>query len=252
MGRLVPTRFCRATLYVPGKTGRGGSAGPTLGRMGLVGDMLACPPTASRDVTMSHSRKTVMGDCSSINKTRSTNAYPALETTENSCMSLLKKRNNARKMFLIPYWHWVYGSPGIMGVLCLVMSMAQLQAVKPSNPANILASQAGKSAPGYNQLGSQISQLRAAELSKYSHVCCCWSCPLLSRCPLVLYCLKSPLLIQWWFVYFYFQLTNYRSLFRVWFSANNGPMSAQILSPCKWAVRLLEWTGNGDGPGYRW
>ena len=28
-------------------------------------------------------------------------------------------------------------------------------------------------------------------------------------------CLTSPLLIQWWLVYFYFQLTNYPSLFRV-------------------------------------
>ena len=41
----------------------------------------------------------------------------------------------------------------------LVMSTARLRAVKPSSRANILASQAGKSAPGYNQFGSQISRL---------------------------------------------------------------------------------------------
>ena len=46
------------------------------------------------------------------------------------------------------------------GAHCLlVMSTARLRAVEPSSRANILASQAGKSAPGYNQLGSQISRL---------------------------------------------------------------------------------------------
>ena len=44
-------------------------------------------------------------------------------------------------------------------LLKVVMSTARLGAVKPSSRANILASQTGKSAPGYNQFGSQISRL---------------------------------------------------------------------------------------------
>jgi len=59
--------------------------------------------------------------------------------------------------------------------------------------------------------------------------------------------LKSPLIIQWWFLCFYSQLTVLLYLGSN-FIANNGPMSTQISSLCKWAVRPLEWTGNRDGP----
>ena len=55
--------------------------------------------------------------------------------------------------------------PALFSQICLlilVMSTARLRAVKPSSWANILASQSGKSAPGYNQFGSQISRLWAA------------------------------------------------------------------------------------------
>jgi hypothetical protein len=45
------------------------------------------------------------------------------------------------------------------GAVQLVMQTARLGAVEPSSRANILASHSGKSAPGYNQLGSQISRL---------------------------------------------------------------------------------------------
>ena len=41
----------------------------------------------------------------------------------------------------------------------VVMSTARLRAVELSSQVNILASQTGKSAPGYNQFGSQISRL---------------------------------------------------------------------------------------------
>ena len=54
---------------------------------------------------------------------------------------------------------WVTRESTVARHLRIVMSMAQLQAIKLSSRANILASQAGKLAPGYNQFGSQISQL---------------------------------------------------------------------------------------------
>ena len=64
------------------------------------------------------------GDGSSTNKTSGATAYQVVGTAKNSCMSMLKKRNNARKMFLIPCWHCDYGSPEFMGVLSLRESFA--------------------------------------------------------------------------------------------------------------------------------
>ena len=132
----------------------------------------------------------------------------------------------------------------------LVMSTAQLGAVKLSSWANILASQSGKSAPGYNQFGSQISRLWAAEPSKYSCMCLCWSCSLLSHCLLVLRCLKSLLLIQC-------GLSNFilSQLTVLLYLGSNLVLTtvpwALNPSPCKWFRG--HWNGQGveTGPGYR-
>ena len=87
--------------------------------------MLACPPTALRDVMISPSKKSVMGNGSWTNKISRATAYLEVGTAENSCMSTLKKKNNACKMFLIPSHHWVYGSPVFTGVLYFIPLKAE-------------------------------------------------------------------------------------------------------------------------------
>ena len=77
--------------------------------MESVGDIHACLPAASGNVTSSPFGKTMMGDGKSTNKTSRATAYPAPGTAENSRGIVPKERNTRRKIFLVAFWDWVYG-----------------------------------------------------------------------------------------------------------------------------------------------
>ena len=72
--------------------------------MDPVGDIHACLPAASGNMTRSSSGKTVMGDDKSTNETSRATAYPALGTAENSMSIVPKERNTGCNMFRVAFW----------------------------------------------------------------------------------------------------------------------------------------------------